>query len=163
MKTIHLRNFLFPVLLLMILVTACKEEIDLAAEQQKLLATDEYYSDLAESKGRNAAFIEMFDKTGVILKNDHMPYEGMDSIKALLLCEMDTSYIMSWQPMKAVVSKAGDMGYTYGTYLLRMKRNGIRFEEGTYATIWINTGKKGWKAILDTGNEGLAEPVVVGE
>ena len=62
-------------------------------------------------------------------------------------------YTLTWVPIKADVARSGELGFTYGTYLLTIKNIGK--EEGTYCTIWKKDKNHSWKFVLDTGNEGL--------
>jgi ketosteroid isomerase-like protein len=68
----------------------------------------------------------------------------------------DTSFRISWEPMGGDVAESGDMGFTYGTYLLQTD---TEKQEGTYITIWRKQKDGTWKYILDGGTQGL-QPTV---
>jgi ketosteroid isomerase-like protein len=120
-----------------------------------LIDTDRYYSALSEEKGRNEAFLALFDSSGVMLSPHRLPLEGYNAICKLLLSRSDSSYILTWKPMFSKVAQSGELGYTYGTYKLTDRKSKKLMEEGTYATFWKKNTKGEWKALLDTGNEGL--------
>jgi ketosteroid isomerase-like protein len=55
------------------------------------------------------------------------------------------------------VSQSGDLGYTYGTYLMKDGASEVR---GTYVTVWRKRPDGRWKYVLDSGNQGLGEAAV---
>jgi hypothetical protein len=145
-------------ILLMSGVPGCSKKNDIAGERENILATDRHYSDISSEQGMNTAFLAMQDSSGVIIRRNHMPFEGIKQISDLLAREEDTSFVLTWEPLKAFVAQSCDLGYSYGTYLVKDKLSGRKIGDGTYVTIWKKSGKE-WKAVLDTGNPGLAEPV----
>ncbi len=118
-----------------------------------LLQTDIAFSQLSEQKGRNASFIAYAAEDAVLLRPFSMPVKGKDTIANLLNSYPDSLYTLTWVPIKSDVSHSGELGYTYGTYLLKIKDIGN--EEGTYCTVWKKDKNHSWKFVLDTGNEGL--------
>lgn len=124
-------------------------------DSKVLTDTDRFYSALSAKKGMNAAFLAMFDSAGVKLQANHLPIEGYDSIRALLMSQNDSAFTLTWEPRFAKISTSGDMGYTYGIYTIKDKRSDSITGEGTYATVWQKKENDGWKAMLDTGNPGL--------
>lgn len=105
----------------------------------------------------NAAFVAMFDSAGVLLRANHMPIMGRESIRELLMSQNDSTFTLTWEPAFAKMADSGDLGYTYGTYKLIEKATDSVSGEGTYATIWQKQENGEWKAILDTGNPGLGK------
>ena len=63
-------------------------------------------------------------------------------------------FTLRWEPVEAVVSASGDLGYTLG----RWKSTGISPEgkpvtgHGKYLTIWKKQQDGSWKAAVDVGN-----------
>ncbi|NVO20265.1 MAG: nuclear transport factor 2 family protein [Bacteroidetes bacterium] len=153
MKKHSYLTILLSVLILFIVYSCCRKA-DGRYNSDELKATDRHYSEMSAEKGMNAAFLAMFDSSGVKFNNNEMPIEGYKQISASLLKSPDTSFVLTWEPIKAFMSKSGDMGYTYGTYLVRNKRDGKKNGDGTYLTIWKRVGND-WKAVADVGTEGL--------
>lgn len=125
---------------------------------EAILKADRDYSRLSSEKGMNAAFLAMFDSSGVILRRNHMPVEGILAIRELLESEEDTSFTLTWEPTKAVAAASGELGYSYGTYVVKSGNPMQKVGEGTYVTLWKKNNKGEWKAVLDTGNSGLKTP-----
>ncbi|HET7732884.1 MAG TPA: hypothetical protein VFK73_03520 [Paludibacter sp.] len=154
MKSIHQRTI--PILLLLLSITAfsCKN----ATTNSKIMTpaeTDRYYSSLSAEKGMNTAFLAMFDSAGVKLSANLMPVEGLQAIRQLLVGKSDSTFILTWEPTFEKVAASGELGYTYGIYKVTSKSTGEKTGEGTYCTIWQKNTKGEWKALLDTGNDGL--------
>ena len=153
MKTTHNPNIYSICVLLILTVSSCQKAPP-KNDTKGLADADRYYSTLSEQKGRNAAFLAMFDSTGVTLGPHRSPIEGYKAIRELLLSKSDSSYTLTWEPWFAKVALSGELGYTYGTYKLTDKAT-KKLSEGTYTTIWLKNACGQWKAVLDTGNEGL--------
>lgn len=136
-----------------LLVGSCnsykKKEAD-----DKLMATDIYWSDYSIKHGRNKAFIAMFDQQGVLLQDKSKPVEGIKSISEILLAEIDSNFVLSWKPTYSKSAESQDLGYTYGLWQMINKSNDSIIAVGTYATIWGKNNQGEWKALLDTGNLG---------
>ena len=139
-----------------LIVTACdmKKPVD---DSKVLSETDRFYSAMSAEKGMNASFLEMFDSAGVMLRANHQPIVGYDSIRAILLSESDSTFTLTWEPRFAKLAASGDLGYTYGTYQIKDKAKDSIVGVGKYATIWVKKSDGKWKAILDTGNPGLGK------
>ncbi len=119
-----------------------------------LLQTDVTFSELSEQKGRNAAFGDYAADGATLLRPYSMPVTGKDTIVNLLAIHPDSGYVLTWKPIRAQVARSGELGFTYGTYVLNRK-NGNK-EQGTYCTVWKKDKNHSWKFVLDTGNEGLS-------
>src|SRR4030095_6620296 len=91
---------------------------------------------------------------GVMLRPNHMPIVGKDSIRAYMFARPDTAFVLVWKPLYADISESGNLGYTYGTYHFAVKHS-KESEEGTYATVWKEQPDGSWKFVMDTGNPGL--------
>jgi ketosteroid isomerase-like protein len=66
----------------------------------------------------------------------------------------DKNNRLTWTPVGADISSAGDLGYTYGTYQFRAKDKDGKptVEYGKYTTIWKKQRDGSWKVVLDMGN-----------
>jgi hypothetical protein len=151
---LHTEPNIYTICVLFILsVCSCRKSTSID-ETNRLMNSDRYYSSLSAEKGRNAAFLTMFDSSGVTLAAHRPPIVGFNEIKKVLLSKSDSSFTLTWEPMFAKVAVSGELGYTYGTYKLKVKGSGTVLE-GTYTTFWGKNSQGKWKALMDTGNEGL--------
>jgi ketosteroid isomerase-like protein len=62
--------------------------------------------------------------------------------------------VLVWTPLQADVSRSRDLGYTFGTYELRIPgTNGPpTVRHGKYVSIWKRQADGSWKIVVDTGN-----------
>jgi ketosteroid isomerase-like protein len=65
---------------------------------------------------------------------------------------------LTWTPVGADISAAGDLGYTYGTYEFHSKDEDgkPRVDYGKYTSIWKLQKDGSWRVVLDMGNAGPA-------
>ncbi len=121
--------------------------------KQKLIKTDQAFSEYSKEHGVEEAFLKYLAEDAIILKEKSLPVKGLTNIKELY-DKSDYSQIqLTWEPLDAFVSGAGDLGYTYGIYTLK---TGGREILGTYLSIW-RIGQDGeYELVLDTGNEGIS-------
>jgi ketosteroid isomerase-like protein len=66
----------------------------------------------------------------------------------------DKNNSLTWVPVGADISAAGDLGYTYGTFEFRSKDKDGKpvVEHGKYTSIWKKQKDRSWKVVLDMGN-----------
>jgi ketosteroid isomerase-like protein len=106
----------------------------------------------ATAEGGGKAFATWFAEDGVSLANGQTPVRGREAIagQATWLAK---DYQLTWTPTDAVMSPAGDMGYTWGHYEGRSHDSdgNAKVTSGRYLTIW-RKGKDGWKVVVDTSN-----------
>ena len=119
-----------------------------------LLKTDIAFSKLSEEKGRSVAFLEYAADNATVLKTFSHPLTGKEKIKSLFDAFPDSLYSCTWVPISADVARSGEIGFTYGTYQLDIKKTG-EHEAGTYCVVWHKDTTNAWKYILTSGSEGL--------
>lgn len=122
-------------------------------DKLRMMDTDRAFSKLSEKKGMKYAFMEYIDSNGVLLRPDHLPLLGADAID-FLVQQNDSSFTLKWEPKSGVVASSGDLGYTYGIYVLKPATKDTLLY-GTYVSIWKRQADGNWKFVLDTGNEGI--------
>jgi ketosteroid isomerase-like protein len=122
----------------------------------ELLQVDRQFSDLSLKIGSHSAFLNYIDDSCVLLRPNKYPVVGRKAIENMFI-NPDTSFSLTWTPLDADISSAGDFGYTYGIFKIEMDSpEGEEVtREGTYVTIWKKDADGNWKFVLDTGNQGL--------
>lgn len=111
--------------------------------------------------GGGPAFAKWFADDAVTIANNQPPVRGHDAISRSANWSPG-SYQLTWTPTDAVMSPAGDMGYTWGHYEGRSKDpdGNARVTAGRYFTIWRKEPDGSWKVVLDASNE---EPPEAGD
>lgn len=124
-------------------------------DKMKMMDADRAFSKLSEEKGMKKAFLDYIDSNGVLLRPNHLPLLGADAID-FLIQQNDSSYTLKWEPKSGTVAASGDLGYTYGIYVLRPAAKDTLIY-GNYVSIWKKQSDGNWKYILDSGNEGIGD------
>jgi ketosteroid isomerase-like protein len=152
MKNNFNRAFIIiPLFLLM----GCSEKVDIQKETASLLQADREFSNASIENGMKKAFLDYISDDCVLLRAEQRPIEGRAAIETSFSQYSDERSMLSWTPLKAIISKSGDLGYTYGIWESKRKdTTGLVFK-GTYLTIWKKNAEGKWEAILDTGNPGI--------
>jgi ketosteroid isomerase-like protein len=89
----------------------------------------------------------------VSLGNNEEPILGRDALYESL-ASTPPGVTLRWQPRDADAAGSGELGYTWGTYVLRApdKDGKVTERYGKYCTIWKKQSDGSWKAVLDVGN-----------
>jgi uncharacterized protein (TIGR02246 family) len=95
------------------------------------------------------------DDGNVMVQNSPM-MTGKDAIgKAMKDAVADPNWSLALQPVQVEASKAGDLGYTRGTYVLTatdpVSKKAVT-EKGRFVTIFRKEGDGSWKAVQDIHN-----------
>lgn len=66
----------------------------------------------------------------------------------------DKEAALNWSPVRAEVARSGDLGYTWGTYVLTRTRDGkeVSRRTGKYLTIWRRGTDGTWRVVADIGS-----------
>ncbi len=111
--------------------------------------------------GGGKAFVGWLAEDAVSLANGKAAVEGREAI-AKQATWTPEQYQLTWTPTDAVLSQAGDMGYSWGHYEGRGRDaagNPI-MTSGRYVNLWRLEPDGSWKVILNSSNE---EPVGAGD
>ncbi len=79
---------------------------------------------------------------------------GRAAIRQLMAPSLgDTTRTLTWRPVSAEASQAGDLGYTIGRWerTVHLKDSTV-VTRGSYVTIWRRQGDGTWKVALDIGS-----------
>ena len=145
---------------------SCKEEKkitsdDKASNALELMSYERTFSEMSQSKGMRNSFIEFIDSNGVLLCPNQFPMVGANAIDYLIQQD-DAAYSLTWDPQHAYISDSGDLGYTYGVYIMKPVSKDTLFY-GTYTHIWKKQDDGKWKLVLSTTNEGVEDSRVLNE
>lgn len=132
---------------------SCSEKRPVA-DPQVLIDADIAFSDYSVKHGIQKSFIEFADDSVVLLKPKRMPIVGKLSLIKSYEGKSDSGVVLTWKPAKAIISKSGELGYTYGFWTFVAKTD---TSHGTYMTVWKKNPSGQWKYIADTGNDGLGK------
>ena len=121
--------------------------------KSEILAADKAFAARSAKDGPKAAFLAYLSADGKLLSSDLRA--GADAVDTLFV-QLPPTATLSWEPSFVDVSSSGDLGYTWGRYLLNVpspKPGQPPYQKrGTYVTIWKRQPGGGWKVVLDGGN-----------
>ena len=122
-------------------------------EKAALIRTDTEFSKAAATSGIAAAFFEYAAEEATILPMNANAITGSEAIRAHY-AETPAGAVLDWKPLKADVSRSGDLGYTVGSYEFRAPgpdgKSVARY--GKYCPIWKKQLDGSWKFVVDVGN-----------
>lgn len=156
-----MRRLLFCVPIGLLLASACAPPaepptpaIDLAAERTALMNADKAWNDAFSASDTPVdTFLTFMQDDARFQFAENPPVQGKDQIRPILE-EMASApgFTVTWAPTAAEVSDSGDLGYTVGTYEMKMEVDGNPVTaNGHYVTIWRKQADGSWKVVFDGG------------
>jgi len=111
----------------------------------------------AAAEKESVGYMSYYADDAVEVPNGHAVISGKENIAATMGFLDDKNNHLTWTPVGADISAAGDLGYTYGTYEFRSKDKDGKptVEYGNYTSIWKKQKDGSWKVVLDMGNASL--------
>jgi len=122
--------------------------IDVKKARLALLNQEREFSRASTDLGAAAAFLLKADFDVRVYRENQMPFVGRSAAGGSMPA---SSLVWTWAPAFADVSRAGDLGYSYGTYEVRDKKTNAITESGNYARVWKNVAGM-WRVVIDVAN-----------
>jgi ketosteroid isomerase-like protein len=131
----------------MLAVAACAPSVNLETERSTLLSADRDWSQATKDPDK---FMSFFADNATVYAPGMAMVRGSAAIRKTI-GEMFSApgFSLSWMAAKADVSASGDLGYTAGTYEMKL---GGATEKGKYVTTWKKQGDGAWKVVEDIFN-----------
>jgi ketosteroid isomerase-like protein len=121
--------------------------VDQASARNALLDRDRKYSDDGLKQGLVKAFVAYASPEVRLYRAGNLPFTGRDASAGALTKAKGQ---FTWQPIGGDVSRAGDLGYTHGTYEVADDTKKV-IEHGSYVRIWKNQDGV-WRIVMDVIN-----------
>lgn len=141
-----MKRLILPVLLATITITGFAQKPSLAPDLQSLVDTERAFARTATEKGVRDAFLAFIADDGIIYRPG--PVNG----KQWLTPRPARPGLLTWQPIYADISSAGDLGITTGPWEFR--QNGPEDRPvgyGQFSTVWRKQADGSWKFVIDIG------------
>lgn len=121
--------------------------------EQALLEWDAEFDRLTAEKGLDGFLSFIADDAAFFPAGGHISV-GVQAARAIwgeLLTTPGVS--IRWKPLKAELARSGELGYTFGTYVLRQTGPAGEPQEsfGKYLTMWRKDKDGIWKVAADIG------------
>lgn len=127
------------------------KKLKLETWKQEIRDTEKAFSDMAQKEGVAKAF-EAYCAHDVVMMRNNKLVKGKDGLKAYFSKQASSSnFTLSWEPDFVDVSTAGDLGYTYGKYILTYRDStGAEVQNtGIFHTVWKRQPDQTWKFVWD--------------
>jgi len=142
------------------LLTGCDKPDKGTESANEILQTDRDFSAFSKENGIPEAFLAFADEKSVLLRDHGYPLVGKEALRKHMEKTPSDNLIMTWEPLFAEASKAGDLGYSYGTFEISLaEKPEETVANGCYVSIWKRQDDGTWKWVLDAGSQGLEEEV----
>ncbi len=137
---------ILPLLCVLVASGLAQRNDDRDANLRSLVEAERGFARASIDKGTRAAFIENLADDSILFRP--RPVAGkkwMEEHKA-------TPGVLTWQPLFADVSSAGEMGYTTGPWEYREKSlEDQPVAHGQFVTVWKRQTNGAWKVAVDLG------------
>jgi ketosteroid isomerase-like protein len=127
--------------------TAENKRVDMESELAALISLDREFSKTSAAKGAVNAYDSFLSDEARVYRDNMFPLIGKRAARAVLSAQKG---VLIWQPTKANVSSAADLGYTFGVAELKNKGSD-KIEYSNYVRIWKKQSGA-WKVVLDVMN-----------
>ena len=127
-------------------------QADVKPEWKKLLDTDFEFARTSVKKGPSAAFYLYLADNAMQLPEGSLPIYGRTAIYETMKGD---HYDLLWTPVKAEVAESGELGWTWGKFIVTVREadGSTATSYGKYLNIWRKQPDGKWKVIVDMGNE----------
>jgi ketosteroid isomerase-like protein len=124
------------------------KSVDQASARDALLDRDRSYSAAGLEQGLVKAFLAYASPEVRLYRPNDLPFIGRQpSADALTKAKGQ----FTWTPISGDVSRAGDLGYTHGTYQIMDDTKKV-IEQGSYVRIWQEQ-HGAWRIVMDVVNQ----------
>ena len=148
-------TFVCSLALSMMVGCNAQPEIDLEAERSSLISADQaWYEAYSASDDPADAFIARVLDDATLLPPDNPLARGKEAIRAVIAgLEAMPGFSVTWRAEVADVGSGGDLGFTRGSYQMRMESpEGPITIDGKYLTIWKRQPDGTWMVAADMFN-----------
>ena len=115
--------------------------------RNSLLDRDRQFASDQSRNGLAKTFVAYASPDVRLYRAGNLPYIGSQAASDALA---KTTGQITWQLINGDVSRAGDLGYTHGTYELTDDTKNV-IERGSYVRIWQKQGGT-WRVVMDVTN-----------
>lgn len=137
---------LFLSLIICALCAPAQKADEMSPELRSLVETEREFARTSVAKGIHDSFLAFLAEDGILFRP--RPVNGKEWIAS----HPPARGVLSWRPIYADVSRAGDLGYTTGPWEFREKAEDKEAAAyGTFVSIWKKQTDGSWKLAVDLG------------
>ena len=128
---------------------------DVKKFKKEIMDADKAFSRMSEEKGMAEAFLFYAADDVIRMKNNQFPNMNKEELrKDFENFDIEKAPALTWEPVKADAALSGELGYTFGKWILKGKDDTgkEKLTYGNYMTVWKRQLDGSWKFVLDGGN-----------
>ena len=145
-----MRVLLSSLLMVCVFGPTAAQTTDRVNDLKSMVETERAFSRMSEEKGTREAFVAFIDENGILFRPTAV--FGKKWMQEHPLPPSTTRQLLSWQPIFAAVSRAGDLGYTTGPWQFKQDIKDTKPAAfGNFMTVWKKQPDGGWRFALDLG------------
>lgn len=158
MKQFHLNSALIGAGVGIVILLIAKPLTDAGnTGADALLAADRAFSAMSVKDGAKAAWGAFLTEDAMILGQGSQPELGLAEILPGF-DDWPAGASISWEPQNGAVAASGELGWTWGRYVLLVPGDdgAPAASHGKYMNIWNRQPDGSWKVTIDMGNQNPA-------
>jgi len=134
-----------------LLFISCSKSENKEKIRNEILLTEKAFEKMAAEKSISEAFYHYAHDSAVILRENDTLIKGKENIRAYYRKMDNKGAVVNWAPDHIDVSSSGDLAYTYGWYIWKIKNeNGDTTEyKGIFHTVWKRQKDQSWRYVWD--------------
>lgn len=123
------------------------------AVARDIAAADRAFSARSAAMGTAKAFRDFMDgKDGLEFAGGE-PKHGSKEIYDAHGGDAPPKSVLTWEPAEVFAASGGDMGVSWGHWLLKPNDSAKKPHTGHYVTVWRKNPAGEWKGVVDIGDE----------
>ena len=132
------------------LIVFSQQSMNKEQVKAEIYKTEKAFEKMASDKGIAEAFYYFADENAVILRANDSIIKGKENIKNFYTKKHQHATV-NWTADFIDVSADGTLGYTYGKYKWRIKKDDGTMTEltGIFHTVWKKQADNSWKYVWD--------------
>jgi ketosteroid isomerase-like protein len=124
--------------------------VGVEAQRSSLMKTEREFLGSARSEGALKALDKFLSGEPRVYRQKEYPIVGNDAIHAYFSRK---PYLSTWEPIQSDVAISGDLGYVYGSYVVKTgDAKPVDEEKGYYLRAWKRDARNQWKLVAEVTN-----------
>jgi ketosteroid isomerase-like protein len=145
-----MRTLILSLMICAFIAPALAQNKENLIDFRAMVQTERAFSRMSEEKGTREAFAEFIADDGILFRPTAV--FGKKWMEEHPLPTSATRSLLTWQPIFADVSHAGDLGYTTGPWQFKKDIEDTKPAAfGNFMTVWKRQPNGPWRFVLDLG------------
>lgn len=146
-----MKTFTLLIIFIFLIYSGCGESKSKEEVKNEIFQAEKAFERMTKEKSIAEAFFYFADDNAVIKRENDILIKGKENIKKYYQSKSHIEATVNWTPDFIDVSECGNLAYTYGSYIWRIKIKKEDFVEykGVFHTVWKRQKDNSWKYVWD--------------